>query len=107
MYAVIEVGGKQYSIKKGDIIEVEKQNAPEGKEITLDKVLLVSKDKKIDIGKPYLKEAQVSATVLKHTKAKKVISFKYRRRKASHWKKGHRKQLTQLKIKEIEFARED
>jgi len=64
MYAIIEVGAKQYSVKKDDIIEVEKQDVMEGKDITIDKVLLVSKDKKIDIGQPYLKEARVEATVL-------------------------------------------
>jgi len=104
MYAIIEVGGKQYSVKKDDIIEVEKQDAPEGKEITLDKVLLVSKDKKVEIGTPYIKEAKVVTAVLKQIKAKKVISFKYRRRKSSDWKKGHRQQLTRLKIKEIEIS---
>jgi len=101
MYAIIEVGAKQYSVKKGDIIDVEKQAAKEGKDITLDKVLLVSKEKKVELGQPYLKEAKVEAQVLKHLKGEKVISFKYRRRKSSHWKKGHRQQLTRLKIKDI------
>lgn len=101
MFAIIEVGAKQYSVKKGDIIEVEKLPAKEGKDITLDKVLLVSKDKKIDFGQPYIKEAKVEAQVLEQIKAEKVISYKYRRRKSSHWKKGHRQQLTRLKIKEI------
>jgi large subunit ribosomal protein L21 len=104
MYAIIEVGAKQYNVKIGDIIEVEKQAAVEGKEITLDKILLVSKDKKIEVGQPYLKAARVLAMVLKHIKAKKVVSFKYRRRKSSHWKKGHRQQLTRLQIKEIELG---
>jgi large subunit ribosomal protein L21 len=101
MYAIIEVGAKQYAVKKGDLIEVEKQNAAVGKEIALDKVLLASKDKKISIGQPYLKGASVRADVLAQFKGKKLLSFKYRRRKASHWKKGHRQQLTRLKIKEI------
>lgn len=101
MYAIIEVGAKQYSVKKGDIIDVEKQAAKEGKEVSLNKVLLVSKDKKVEVGQPYLKDAKAEAVVLKHLKAKKVVSFKYRRRKSSHWKKGHRQQLTRLKIKEI------
>ena len=104
MYAIIEVGAKQYTVKIGDIIEVEKQTAQEGKEITLGKVLLISKDKKIEIGQPYLKDAKAKAIVLEHIKGKKVISFKYRRRKASHWKKGHRQQLTRLQIKEINFS---
>ena len=101
MYAIIEVGAKQYTIKKGDIIDVEKQAVKEGGDITLNKVLLVSKDKKVEVGQPYLKYAKVEAVVLKHIKGEKVISFKYRRRKSSHWKKGHRQQLTKLKIKDI------
>ena len=104
MYAVIEVGAKQYVVKKDDIIEVEKQDAGEDEEIILNKVLLVSKDKKVEIGQPYLKDAKVRAVVLKQLRAKKVVSFKYRRRKSSHWKKGHRQFLTRLKIKEIVFG---
>jgi large subunit ribosomal protein L21 len=101
MYAIIEVGAKQYSIKKGDVIEVERQVAEEGKDITLDKVLLVSKDKDVEIGQPYLKKARIEARVLKQVKSRKSVSFKYRRRKSSHWTKGHRQQLTRLKINEI------
>lgn len=101
MYAIIEVGAKQYSVKKEDIIDVETQHLPVGKEVTLNRVLLVSKDKKIEIGQPYLKEAKVEATVISQLRGEKAISFKYRRRKSSHWKKGHRQELTRLKIKEI------
>jgi len=101
MYAIIEVGAKQYSVKKGDIIDVEKQVAKEGKDISLSRVLLISKDKKVELGKPYIKDARVEAEVLKQIKAKKVVSFKYRRRKSSRWTKGHRQQLTRIKIKEI------
>jgi len=101
MYAIIEVGARQYNVKKGDIIEVEKQVVEEGKEIALDKVLLVSEDNKIEVGEPYLKKAKVQAIVLKQIKAEKLISFKYRRRKSSHWTKGHRQQLTRLKIEDI------
>ena len=104
MYAIIEVGAKQYNVKKGDIIDVEKQAAKEGKDIALNKILLLSKDKKVELGQPYLKDVKVEAEVLKHIKGEKLISFKYRRRKSSHWKKGHRQQLTQLKIKEIVTA---
>lgn len=104
MYAIIEVGAKQYSVKKGDVIEVEKLDSAAGKDIVLEKVLLVSKDKKVEVGQPYLKGARVEAAVLGQIKGEKVVSFKYRRRKSSHWKKGHRQQLTRLKIKEIETA---
>ncbi len=104
MYAIIEVGAKQYSVKKGDIIDTEKQAVPEGKEIVLKNVLLISKEKKVEIGQPYLKEAKVTATVLKHLKGEKKVSYKYRRRKSSHWKKGHRQFLTRLKIEEISLG---
>lgn len=104
MYAIIEVGAKQWTIKKGDIIDVEKQAVKEGRDIALNKVLLVSKDKKVDVGQPYVKDAKIEAVVLKHIKAEKVISFKYRRRKSSHWKKGHRQALTRIKIKDIIFS---
>ncbi|HLD82841.1 MAG TPA: 50S ribosomal protein L21 [Candidatus Omnitrophota bacterium] len=102
MYAIIEVGAKQYNVKKGDIIEVEKLEAKEGKDITLKNVLLLSKAKSVEIGQPYLKEYKVVAAVLGNIKGEKSISFKYRRRKSSHWTKGHRQQLTRLRIKEIE-----
>ena len=101
MYAIIEVGAKQYNVKKGDVIEVEKLSQPDGSDVDLDKVLLISKDKKTEIGQPYLKEGKVLAEVLGQVKGEKVLSFKYRRRKSSRWKKGHRQQLTRLKIKEI------
>ena len=101
MYAVIEVGAKQYSVKKEDIIDVERQNSDKGKEISIDKVLLVSHDKKIEVGQPYLKEAKVKAVVVGHLRGEKSVAFKYRRRKASHTTKGHRQELTRLKIKEI------
>ena len=69
MYAVIEVGSKQYNVKKDDIIEVERESAKAGKEIAIDKVLLVSKDKQLEVGTPYVKGAKVSVLVLGEKKA--------------------------------------
>lgn len=103
MYAVIEVGAKQYSVKKDDIIAVEKLLSEKGQELVLDKVLLVSDDKRFEVGQPYLKNATVKALVLDPAKGEKLVSYKYRRRKSSDWKKGHRQKLTQLKIKAIEL----
>ena len=104
MYAIIEVGAKQYNVSKDEIILVNQQPLKEGKEIVLDKVLLVSKDKKVEIGQPYLKNAKVSAEVLGQAKGEKTTAFKYRRRKSSHWKKGHRAKFLELKIKSIEIG---
>lgn len=102
MYAIVEVGSRQYNVKVGDVIEVEKQDIAAGKEFKIANVLLLSKDKKVEVGTPYLKGVTVMASVLEPTKGEKLLSFKYRRRKSSHWKKGHRQQLSRLEIKEIE-----
>ena len=104
MYAIIEVGAKQYSVKKDDVIEVNKQVAVKGDNLVIDKVLLVVKDKKVEIGTPYVKGAKVEAVVLKQTFGEKTTAYKYKRRKNTHWQKGHRAQLTELKIKSIDLA---
>ncbi len=101
MYAVIEVGAKQYSVKKEDVLEIEKQTAEKGSAISLDKVLFVSTEKDVEVGRPYVKGAVVHAEILEHMDGEKLISYKYRRRKASHRKKGHRQHLTRIKITDI------
>jgi large subunit ribosomal protein L21 len=104
MYAIVEVGAKQYNVKKDDIIEVNKQLVDKGKNIILDKVLLVCSSKTVEIGQPYVKGAKVEAVVLDQIKGEKTTAFKYRRRKSWHWEKGHRAQLTELKIKSIDLG---
>ncbi len=103
MYAIIEVGGKQYKVESGTSLEVEKLNKKQGSSITINKVLLVAGNgKKAPIvGTPYIKEAKVTAKVLGDKKTKKTISFKYRRRKSSHNTKGHRQSLTRILIDKI------
>ncbi|MFH1442169.1 MAG: 50S ribosomal protein L21 [Candidatus Omnitrophota bacterium] len=101
MYAIVELGAKQYVVKKDDVINVEKFEAEKGREIMLDKVLLVSDEDKVNVGQPFLKDAKVKAMVLGQTKSVKTIVYRYRRRKSSHNKKGHRQQLTKIKIGEI------
>jgi large subunit ribosomal protein L21 len=104
MYAIVEVGAKQFNVKKDDIIEVNKQEVEKGKNIVLDKVLLVASGKTIEVGQPYVKGAKVEAVVLDQIKGEKTTAFKYRRRKNWHWEKGHRAQLTELKIKSIDLG---
>lgn len=102
MYAVIQTGGKQYKVCKGDVIEVESLGASEkDKEIIIKDILLVSDGKDIKIGNPLVKNAGVVCELIGDFKGPKVISFKYRRRKNSRWKKGHRQLLSRLKVKEI------
>ncbi len=101
MYAIIQTGGKQYKVFKGDTITVERLDAPK-KEITIKDVLLISDDKEITVGRPFVKDAKVVCEILSDFKGKKILSFKYRRRKDSRWRRGHRQQLTRLRVKEIE-----
>lgn len=103
MYAIIQSGSKQYRIEKNSQIDVEKLPLrPRAKTITLDKVFLYSDSKHTHIGTPFLKNVSVKAEVIEPIiKADKVISYKFRKRKSSHWKKGHRQKLTRLKVKEI------
>ena len=101
MYAIIEAGGKQYRVEKDDIIDIEREDKKEGQSITFNKVLLVAKDDNIQIGQPYVKGAKVTASILKNVKTRKVVSYKYRPRKSSHWKRGHRQLLMRIRIKEL------
>ncbi len=102
MYAIIETGSKQYKVAKNDTIEVEKLDIKKAKEIKLDKVLFISDKKDVSLGNPYIKGAHVICDILGEKRAKKVISFKYRRRHASSKRKvGHRQNYVTLKVKEI------
>ncbi|MCK4993510.1 MAG: 50S ribosomal protein L21 [Candidatus Omnitrophica bacterium] len=101
MYAILEVGGKQYKVAPKDVIEVNKLDEEAKNTITLDKVLLLADGKKVEIGQPYVTGAKVEAEVVGQTKGKKLIVYKYLRRKDSHKKTGHRQKLTKLLIKKI------
>jgi len=101
MLAVIKTGGKQYLVKPGDKIRIEKLEAKEGDEVIFSDVLLVEKNKKIEIGKPFLKEVKVSGKVLKQGRSEKVIIFKYKPKKRYKVKKGHRQPFTEVEILKI------
>lgn len=102
MFAVIKTGGKQYLVQPGDKIKVEKLDGKEGKEIQFPEVLLLEKNKKLEIGNPVVKGAKVIAKVLVHGKGKKLIIFKYKAKKRYKRKVGHRQQFTQVEIIGIE-----
>lgn len=101
MFAVIETGGKQYRVQKGDVLAVEKLEMKEGQKVTFDKVLLVDEDGKTLIGMPHVKNALVKAEVVENFKDKKVIVFKKKRRKQYKKKRGHRQELTRVRIEQI------
>ena len=98
MYAVIETGGKQYTVREGDLVKVEKLDANEGDAVTFDKVLLVAKDGSVNVGKPYVADAKVEAKVLKQAKDKKVIVYKFKAKKNERIKRGHRQPYTLVEI---------
>ncbi len=101
MYAIIETGGKQYKVQKNDILAVEKLSAKGGDKVQFNTVLLTG-GKEVRLGDPLVKGAGVQATVIDQIKDKKVISFVKRRRKSSSKsKKGHRQQITLVKITDI------
>ena len=101
-FAIIETGSKQYRVEPQSVIEVEILKAPEGqKEIVLEKVLLVNDGEKLSVGTPYLQGAKVVCDCLGNLRAPKVINFKYRKRKKSSRKVGHRQTYTKLQVKEI------
>ncbi len=101
MYAVVETGGKQYKVKSGDTLRVEKLEGDIGSEITLDKVLLAGEGDSVKAGAPYLDGASVSAKIVEQHRTRKVIVFKYKRRKGYRVKRGHRQHYTALRIGEI------
>jgi len=106
MMAVIETGGKQYQVNPGSIIRAEKLKAKEGEEVVLDKVLMIKGDDgKLFFGNPLIAEARVTAEVLRQDRAKKIIVYKFKRRKNYHRKYGHRQAFTELKIKDIQFSK--
>ena len=98
MKAIIENGGKQYSVEEGKILYIEKVEANEGDKVEFDKVLMV--DSKV--GTPYVKGAKVTATVVKNGKAKKILVYKYNSKKQYRKLQGHRQPYTKVEIKKIE-----
>ena len=101
MYAVIKTGGKQYKVSKDDIISVEKLSEDTGKKIKLNEVLIISDKGKPIVGDPLIKGASVEAEIMDHSRAAKITVFKKKRRHNYRRKKGHKQNITNLKILSI------
>lgn len=102
MYAVVKSGGKQYKVSAGDVLRVEKLDVQVGDKITLDDVLLLSDGKSIQVEPADLAQAKVTARVTGHGRRRKIVVFKYKRRKRYRRKQGHRQWFTELAIENIE-----
>ena len=104
MYAVIESCGKQYKVAEGDVVFFEKLNSEAGDTVKFDNVVLVSDDKKVEVGAPYVKGVKVEGKVVSHGKAKKIIVFKMKAKKNERKKQGHRQPYTKVEITGIKTA---
>lgn len=104
MFAILKTGGKQYTVKPGDIIDVEKIDSEKGDSVELGNVMAVSNDNGFNAGSPYLENASVKAEVMDQVRGKKVIVFKRKPKKDYKRKYGHRQYFTKLKINEINFS---
>lgn len=101
MYALIKTGGKQYRVAEGDLLRVGKIKGGVGDTVQFDEVLMIANDKRVEIGRPVLKDSKVVGEIVEQGKGGKIIVFKSKRRKGYRKKQGHRQQYTALRIKEI------
>jgi len=101
MYAVIATGGKQYRVTEGDVLRIEKIAGDVGDPVTLDQVLMIADGDQINVGRPVVANAAVNARIVEQGKAKKILVFKYKRRKGYRKKQGHRQPFTAIRIDTI------
>jgi large subunit ribosomal protein L21 len=101
MYAVVATGGKQYRVQKGETLKIEKITGDVGSKFDFDQVLMVSDGDRVEIGQPLVENAVVSAHIVEQGKHKKILVFKYKRRKRYRRTQGHRQQFTAVKIDNI------
>jgi len=102
MYAVIKTGGKQYKVSPGDVVRVEKLELEAGTAVEFSEVLALNNDQNLVVGSPLVANARVSGTVVETGKAKKVLIFKYKRKKQYKVFRGHRQRFTAVKIDAIQ-----
>ena len=101
MYAVVNSGGKQYKVQQGQVLRVEKIPGDVGNPVTFERVLMFSDGENVSIGQPELEDVAVEGHIVEQGKAKKIIVFKYKKRKRYRRKKGHRQEFTAVMIDDI------
>ena len=102
MYAIIASGGKQYRVKEGDLLRLEKIDGDLGSTVSFDQVLMISDGEAVQLGRPVLEGASVHAHIVEQDRAKKILVFKFKRRKRFRKKQGHRQPFTAVQIDRIE-----
>lgn len=102
MYAVVKTGGKQYKVQPGETLRIEKIPGEVGSRVTFDQVLLVADGENLRVGTPLVEKAAVQASIVEQDRAKKILVFKYKRRKRYRRKQGHRQAYTAVRIEGIE-----
>ncbi len=101
MYAVLSTGGKQYKVEEGDVVRIEKISGEVGTPVSFDKVLMLSNGENVQVGTPLLEGISVNGHIVEQDKARKILVFKYKRRKRYRRKQGHRQPYTAVKIDRI------
>ena len=101
MYAVIQTGGRQYRVTPGELVKVEKLPGNKGDQVTFEKVLLTSDGENVNVGSPFLSDIKVQGRIAKQGRDRKILVFKYKRRKDYRKKIGHRQSFTLVKVDEI------
>lgn len=101
MYAIVDIGGRQIKATPEAVVRVPRMDAAVGGEVTLDRVMLWSDDKSVEVGSPYVEGKSIQAEVVRHGKDRKIIVFKKKRRKKYRRKNGHRQQFTELRLKDF------
>lgn len=102
MYAIVEIGGMQFPVREGEVVEVPRLGAKAEDQVTFDKVLLVAGEKGTAVGNPYLPKASVLGEVVREARGEKIIVFKFKRRTKYRRKRGHRQWYTAVKINKIQ-----
>ena len=102
MYAVVATGGKQYKVEEGDTLRIEKLPGDVGSDVAFDKVLIFSDGEDVKIGQPEVEGVRVHGQIVAQGKSKKIVVFKYKRRKRYRRKQGHRQPFTAVRIDRIE-----
>ena len=102
MYALVDIKGKQYKAEKGSIFKIDRLEKEKGDTVEFDTVLMVSRNVNVTVGQPYLDGVKVRAVVEDHGKDRKIIVYKYKKRKGYRRKQGHRRQFTLIRVQDVE-----